>query len=221
MHGHRSGARSKAEIFVLEDERGAREMLSGVLTEAGYAVACFADSFAVLAAARARVPACLVLDVFVPGKSGLELLKVLHAEQFPAPILMISGLGSVAMAVSAIKHGAVDFIEKPLYALDIVARVQHAIETYGRRKAAGEAACEPVQFPGGKLLSRREREVVAQLVSGASTKEAARALGINPRTVEDHRSSIMKKLGARNSADLIRVVMSGAGHSAGGPAEKD
>jgi FixJ family two-component response regulator len=117
------------------------------------------------------------LALVIPGKSSLERLKVLRAEQFPAPILMISGLGSVAMAVSAIKHGAVDFIEKPLYALDIVARVQHAIETYGRRKDAGEAGPRAGAVSGGQLLSRREREVVAQLVSGGSTRKLPGHLG--------------------------------------------
>jgi hypothetical protein len=104
------------------------------------------------------------LALVIPGKSSLERLKVLRAEQFPAPILMISGLGSVAMAVSAIKHGAVDFIEKPLYALDIVARVQHAIETYGRRKDAGEAG------PRAGAVSRRAASQQARAGGRGATR---------------------------------------------------
>ena len=210
MHGRGPGVKSRSEVFVLEDDRDVREMLSGALTEAGHDVLCFADSCALLALARERIPACILLDVFVPGRSGLELLGELHREQYPAPVLMISGLSDVATAVASIKLGAVDFIEKPLRGPEIVTRVNVAIETQARRQGEGPPCLGSLHFPGGQPLSKREREVLEQLVAGASTKEAARALGISPRTVEDHRSRIISKVGARNSADLIRIVMAQA-----------
>src|SRR5580698_45448 len=169
---------SRGEIFVVDDDPAVRETLSLVLSAGGYEVICFADGAALLAVARSRTPACILLDVHIPGKSGLDILRELHGEDYPAPIFMISGQGDIAMAVSAIKNGALDFIEKP--------------------------------FPGREPLTRREREVLEQFTSGASNKEAGRTLGISPRTIEDHRANIMKKLGAKNAADLVRIVMTAA-----------
>ena len=97
---------------------------------------CFADGAALLAVARTRTPACILLDVHIPGKSGLDILKELHGEDYPAPIFMISGQGDISMAVSAIKNGALDFIEKPFRGSEIVARLDEAIGAYaaGRRR---------------------------------------------------------------------------------------
>jgi FixJ family two-component response regulator len=112
------------------------------------------------------------------------------------------------MAVSAIKNGALDFIEKPFRGSDIVHRLDEAIGAYARRQADNSASrVASLHFPGREPLTRREREVLEQFTSGASNKEAGRQLGISPRTIEDHRANIMKKLGARNAADLIRIVM--------------
>src|ERR1700742_4956265 len=103
---------SRGEIFVVDDDPAVRATLSVVLTAGGYEVVCFADGAALLAVARNRTPACILLDVNIPGKSGLDILKELHGEDYPAPIFIISGQGDIAMAVSAIKNGAMDFIEK-------------------------------------------------------------------------------------------------------------
>src|SRR5467141_2059697 len=103
----------RGEIFVVDDDPAIREILSMVLAEGGYKVICFADGAALLAVARTRCPSCILLDVHIPGKSGLDILKELHGEDYPAPIFMISGQGDIAMAVSAIKSGALDFIESP------------------------------------------------------------------------------------------------------------
>jgi FixJ family two-component response regulator len=179
-----------------------------VLTAGGYQVICFADGAALLSVARTRTPSCILLDVHIPGKSGLDILKELHGEEYPAPIFMISGQGDIAMAVSAIKSGALDFIEKPFRGSEIVARLDEAIEAYARRQAENAASrIATLHFPGREPLTRREREVLEQFTSGASNKEAGRHLGISPRTIEDHRANIMKKLGARNAADLVRIVM--------------
>jgi FixJ family two-component response regulator len=199
---------SRGEIFVVDDDPAVRETLSMVLSAAGYRVICFADGAALLAVARTRSPSCILLDVHIPGKSGLDILKELHGEDYPAPIFMISGQGDIAMAVSAIRSGALDFIEKPFRGSDIVARLDEAIGAYTRRQAEDSAAkIASLHFPGREPLTRREREVLEQFASGSSNKEAGRRLGISPRTIEDHRANIMKKLGARNAADLIRIVM--------------
>ena len=200
---------SRGEIFVVDDDPAVRETLSVVLSAGGYEVICFADGAALLAVARSRTPSCILLDVHIPGKSGLDILKELHGEDYPAPIFMISGQGDIAMAVSSIKSGALDFIEKPFRGSELVARLNEAIDAYARRKSDNAAASkiQALHFPGREPLTRREREVLEQFTAGASNKEAGRHLGISPRTIEDHRANIMKKLGARNAADLIRIVM--------------
>jgi FixJ family two-component response regulator len=199
---------SRGEIFVVDDDPAVRETLSMVLSGAGYQVICFADGAALLAMARTRTPSCILLDVHIPGKSGLDILKELHGEDYPAPIFMISGQGDIAMAVSAIKNGALDFIEKPFRGSEIVSRLDEAIAAYARRQAEDATLkVASLHFPGRGPLTRREREVLELFASGSSNKEAGRHLGISPRTIEDHRANIMKKLGARNAADLIRIVM--------------
>jgi len=202
-------AHSRGEIFVVDDDPAVRDTLSMVLSAGGYQVICFADGAALLAVARTRTPSCILLDVHIPGKSGLDILKELHGEDYPAPIFMISGQGDISMAVSAIKSGALDFIEKPFRGSEIVARLDEAIEAYARRQAESNSASRiaTMHFPGREPLTRREREVLEQFTAGASNKEAGRHLGISPRTIEDHRANIMKKLGARNAADLVRIVM--------------
>jgi FixJ family two-component response regulator len=205
---------SRGEIFVVDDDPAVRETLSMVLSAGGYEVICFADGAALLAVARTRTPACVLLDVHIPGKSGLDILKELHGEDYPAPIFMISGQGDIAMAVSSIKGGALDFIEKPFRGSEIVARLNEAIDAYARRKSDNAASkIQALHLPGREPLTRREREVLEQFTAGASNKEAGRQLGISPRTIEDHRANIMKKLGARNAADLVRIVMTAARNS--------
>jgi FixJ family two-component response regulator len=201
---------ARGEIFVVDDDPAVRDTLSMVLTTGGYQVICFADGAALLAVARSRTPAAILLDVHIPGKSGLDILKELHGEDYPAPIFMISGKGDIAMAVSAIKSGALDFIEKPFRGNELVMRLNEAIDAYVRRKAGSGTRIETLHFPGREPLTRREREVLEQFTAGASNKEAGRQLGISPRTIEDHRANIMKKLGARNAADLVRIVMTAA-----------
>src|ERR1700757_3095132 len=134
---------SRGEIFVVDDDPAVRETLSMVLSAAGYEVICFADGAALLAMARNRTPACILLDVHIPGKSGLDILKELHGEDYPAPIFMISGQGDIAMAVSAIKSGAIDFIEKPFRGNEIVTRVKEAVEAYMRRQRESSSNVTP------------------------------------------------------------------------------
>jgi FixJ family two-component response regulator len=197
-----------AEIFVVDDDPAVRQTVTAVFGAAGYQVTCFADGAALLAAARAKTPACIILDVHIPGRSGLDVLKELNADDYPAPIFVMSGQGDIAMAVDAIRHGALDFIEKPFRGSVVVGKVREAIEAMAQRRTDPEqATVANLHFPGREPLTRREREVLAELTAGASNKEAARRLGIGPRTVEYHRARLMEKLGAKNAADLVRIVM--------------
>lgn len=193
-------------IFVVDDDPAVRDALSVVLGMEGYDVAGFSDGGTFLDACRGADPACVILDVHMPGRSGLDVLKELNAGHFAAPVFIISGQGDIPMAVDAIKHGALDFIEKPFDATTVVTRVQEAIAATERRAAqAGDGAA--FTYPGSELLTPRERDVLRQIAAGASNKEAGRHLGISPRTIEVHRARIMEKLGARNAADLVRIVL--------------
>lgn len=192
-------------IYVVDDDPAVRDALNVVLAREGYAVTGFADGPSFLSAATAAPPSCIILDVHMPGRSGLDVLKELNAQHFPAPIFIISGQGDIPMAVDAIKHGAFDFIEKPFDGDTVVTRVREAIEASSRR--TGDADGLASAFPGTELLTPREREVLQQIAAGASNKEAGRHLGISPRTIEVHRARIMEKLGARNAADLVRIVL--------------
>jgi FixJ family two-component response regulator len=196
------------EIFVVDDDPEVRKTLSVVLSAEGFEVVCFADGVSLLTVARERSPVCIFLDVHIPGGSGLDILKELNAENYSAPIFMISGQGDIAMAVEAIKHGALDFIEKPFHGREVITRVQEAVAAFANRQAGGiDLNVSSLHFPGREPLTRREREILALLAAGASNKEAGRKLGISPRTIEYHRANVMKKLDAKNANDLLRIVL--------------
>lgn len=198
----------EAMIYIVDDDPAVRDALSVVFELEGFKVLTYDTGDAFLEAARKQEPACVVLDVHMPGRSGLDILRALNAEQYPAPIFIISGQGDIPMAVAAIKQGAFDFIEKPFDADTVVQRVREALDAADRARDGGKAAVD-INFPGRELLTPREYEVLTQITAGASNKEAGRHLGISPRTIEVHRARIMEKLGARNAADLVRIVLTG------------
>ncbi|MGA8817327.1 MAG: response regulator [Xanthobacteraceae bacterium] len=195
-----------SEIFVVDDDYDMREALTAVFDNAGYRVREFADGGAFLRIARSELPACVLLDICMPESSGLEVLRELDAKSYPAPVLILSGQGDVFNVVRAIKYGAFDFIEKRFDGDAILSRVTAAIDDWTRTQGRKHSSCSP-SYRGCDRLTPREREVLSQITAAASNKEAARNLGISPRTVEIHRSHIMQKLGAKNSVDLIRIVM--------------
>lgn len=197
------------EIFIVDDDPSVRDALAVVLSLEGFHVTCFSEGSAFLTTAQLRAPACIILDVHMPGRSGLDILKELNVAHYSAPIFIISGQGDIPMAVDAIKNGAFDFIEKPFDADTVVSRVRSAIAAKAKLAVDGTASkVVPDNFVGNDLLTPRERDVLVQIAAGASNKEAGRALGISPRTIEVHRARIMEKLGARNAADLVRIVLS-------------
>jgi two-component system response regulator FixJ len=200
-------------IHIVDDDPAIRDALSLVFDMEGYAVDTFDNGDAFLDAVGSTTPNCVILDVHMPGQSGIEILRRLHGTGFAVPVFVISGQGDIPMAVEAIKQGAHDFIEKPFDADTVVTRVRDAI-------AAVETAAAPPEhpagaFPGAETLTPREREVLKEITAGASNKEAGRTLGISPRTIEVHRARIMEKIGARNAADLVRIVLSREGPAGG------
>ena len=199
-------ATSRGDIFVVDDDIATREALSGALVAAGYEVICFADGAALLSELRCRIPVCIFLEVRMPERSGLDLLKRLGDENCPAPIFVTSANGDIATAVEAVRSGAVDFIEKPVRGEDVVARMEAAIEELAQ--SGDELPDIAMHLPGCEPFTRREREVLARIAVGETNKEAARKLGLSSRTVEGYRASIMRKVGARNAAELLRRVLS-------------
>ncbi|MGO9134357.1 MAG: response regulator transcription factor [Methylovirgula sp.] len=202
-----------SEIFIADDDPSVREALSLVFRIEGYQVTCFSETASLYAAAHTRVPSCILLDVDMPERSGLDLLKELKGYDYPAPIIMISGKAQITMAVDAIKHGALDFIEKPFDPEVVALRVRRAVEgSAWRHDRDIEYNALPMRFPGAELLTRRECEVLARIAAGETSKAAGRHLGISLRTVDVHRARLMQKLHARNAADLMRIVLTEAHH---------
>jgi len=200
-----------SEIFIVDDDPSVGAALAVVLSGEGYQVTSFVEGEAFLNAARARTPECVLLDVHLPGCSGLDVLRRLDAQHYPAPILIISGRGDIPTAVDAIRNGALDFIEKPFDPAALVTRVRDAIDAW--QNVNREDGLLVHEFPGHERLTARERDVLERIARGASNKEAGRELGISPRTIEVHRARIMEKLAAKNAADLMRIVLRGGrGH---------
>ena len=195
------------EIFVVDDDPTVHDVLSVALTLDGHRVVSFSDGNSFLAAASTQRPACVLLDINMPDRSGLDILKEIDAKKYPAPILMISGRGDVPAVVDAIKSGALDFIEKPFEIGAVVGRVHEAM-TVGFRSLDEAISLLDRQFAGHDLLTPREYQVLTHIAGGASNKEVGRNLGISMRTVEVHRAHIMEKLNAKNAADLVRIVLS-------------
>jgi FixJ family two-component response regulator len=195
------------DLFIVDGDEKMRDALSVVFTLAGYRVTGFADAQSFLAATRNRTPVCVLLDLHLPDKPGDAILKELNPHSYPAPVFIVTGDDDVGSAVEAVRGGAFDYLVKPLDARSIVTRVGGAIAAFRKR-----AHADGDDFSDHSLLTPREREVLAQIAEGASNKEVGRRLGISPRTVEVHRARIMEKIGARNAADLVRIVLS-SGHT--------
>jgi FixJ family two-component response regulator len=199
-------------VLVVDDDSAVRETLRLILEGAGFAVQTFADGAAFIEYSRQTRPALVLLDVYMPEKSGLDVLRELPARGYPAPILMMSGRGEIQLAITAIKIGAFDFIEKPFRGAELIAKVSASLSSFSPEKSESVApAPAATGLPGWDALTRRERDALAEFVEGASNKEAARKLGLSPRTVEEHRANIMRKLGARNTADLVRITLTNRG----------
>jgi two-component system, LuxR family, response regulator FixJ len=197
------------EIFLADDDANLCDLLSLKLGDAGFRTTTFTKVAAFLDAARRRTPACVILDVFMPERSGIDLVNDISGRKYPAPIIVMTARATVPMAVEAVKYGAFDMIEKPFHPDDFVERIRGAIDRW--RKSAKEnlsSAPLSMDFPGAQRLTSREKDVLAEITAASSNKEAGRHLGLSPRTIEVHRAHIMMKLGVKNTADLVRFVLS-------------
>jgi FixJ family two-component response regulator len=191
-------------VYIVDDDAAVRDSLSLMLGLGGYATALFADAEALLAAWREDWAGCVVADLRLPGKSGLELQAELRARGAALPVIIMTAHGDVPSARTAFQAHAIDFLEKPFDHAQLRAAIDTAFSREGSRiERDGDAA---------KLaaLTVREREVLEHAAKGLHAKEIAAALGISPRTVEVHKSRLMEKLGARNLAELVRFAL-GAG----------
>jgi FixJ family two-component response regulator len=194
------------EIFILDDEADVRETLCTILDAGGYKGVCFADETSLLEAIRRRCPAGVLLDVNLPGRSGLDILKDLTV--YHVPILMMSGQGDIPTAVTAIKDGAIDFIQKPFKSKEVLDRLGRIVAGFSRdRGSALQRKISSMNFPGREPLTPRERDVLQLVATGSSNKSVGETLGISYRTVEEHRSNIMHKLGVKNVAELLIAVL--------------
>jgi two-component system response regulator FixJ len=187
-------------IYVVDDDEPVRDSLAVLLEAEGFAVCACASAEALRKAVPLASQGCVLLDVRMPGEDGLSLLAWLSGQPDGLPVIMITGHGDVAMAVRAMKQGAIDFIEKPFVPDELLAAVRAAI---GRQVLP----IAPAANGALPLLTPREREVLEQLVIGRSNKLIGRALGISPRTVEIHRARLMEKMQADSLPQLVRMAL--------------
>ena len=192
------------DIYVVEDDADVRRVLTLLLSRAGYHVGCFADGPSLLDGIRWKLPACILLDIYLPGLSGIEILERLRDNGIPAPVVVVSGNQDIRKVVEALKLGALDYVEKPFSGEELLMRVEAAIRVSSTTEEPLEI---PTHLPGSGKLTRREREVLEHTVQGKSARQSAAALGLSPRTIESHRAKLLRKTGARNLPELVLKVV--------------
>lgn len=189
-------------VYVLDDDEGIRLALSSLLRSVGLRVETFESSQAFLAFPKQETPSCLVLDVRLRGESGLAFQEELAKSNLRMPIVFMTGHGDIAMTVKAMKAGAIDFLAKPFRDQDMLDAVSSALARDAERLRAEQSIaslCEAYE-----LLTPREREVMEYVVAGMLNKQIASALNLSEITVKIHRGQVMRKMGARSVADLVR-----------------
>jgi two-component system, LuxR family, response regulator FixJ len=192
-------------VFVVDDDPGTRDSLRWLLQSVGLRVHTLATAEEFLNTYEAAQPGCLVLDVRMPGMSGLNLQETLVARNITLPVIIITGYAEVPTAVRALKTGAIDFIEKPFNDDVLLDRVRHAIEVDRQERSARDQRAQAEKRFA--QLTPREREVMQLVVVGKANKVIAGELGLSPKTVEVHRASVMSKMDADSVAELVRLAM--------------
>jgi two-component system response regulator FixJ len=191
-------------VFVIDDDAAVRSSLALLLKSMSLTVATFESATEFLQKLQPDACGCLVLDIRMPGMSGIELQQQLKQRGYPLPIIFITGHGDVSMAVHAMREGAIDFIEKPFRDQELLDRIYQALEVdRARRRADDEAVHIRERFAG---LTPREHEVMLRIARGQANKVIAIELGLSERTVEIHRAKVMHKTGARSLAELVGMA---------------
>jgi two-component system response regulator FixJ len=195
----------KTVIHVVDDDSAMRDSLAFLLDVNGFAPKAYESANAFLSGAAIELPTCVVSDIRMPGLNGIELVRELKGRGTTCPVILITGHGDVALAVEAMKAGAVDFIEKPFDDEVLIGAIRAALvahsATHGDNAARKEAEARLSE------LSPRERDVLQGLVAGKINKVIAHELSISPRTVEVYRANLMAKTGARSMSELMRIAL--------------
>jgi two-component system response regulator FixJ len=194
-----------ASVFIVDDDDAVRSSLRLLLKSVGLPAIAYASASEFLSAWQAEQPGCVVLDVRMPGMSGIELQHELNRRGAIMPVIFISGHADIPMAVEAIQHGAFDFLQKPFRDQDLIDRVQRALATDAQNR--GELAKREVIRERFDSLTPREREVLTLVTQGKANKVMAGDLGVSQRTVEIHRARVMEKMGAASLAQLVRMML--------------
>jgi FixJ family two-component response regulator len=195
----------RSTVFVVDDDDAVRRALTRLIRSAGYCVESFGSAIEFLESRPySHSCACLVLDVGLPGLSGLELQSEMNAANRPLPIIFITGRGDIAMTVRAMKAGATDFLAKPVSDCDLLRAIENAL-LQSSQVLSNRVELDRIH---GRMarLTQREREVLALLVEGHLNKQVACELGVGEKTIKVHRARVMEKMEARSLVDLVRCI---------------
>jgi RNA polymerase sigma factor (sigma-70 family) len=195
----------EATVFVVDDDRAMRDSLRWLIESIGMRVLAYESATDFLREYDPERPGCLILDVRMPGMSGLELHERLKRYEMTVPVIFITGHGDVPMAVRAMKAGAVDFISKPFHDQTLLDRVQQAVERDRQNRLKRAERLEI--YARWTKLTPREREVMEMVIAGHSNKSIASRLGVSSKTVEAHRAKFMEKMRANSLPDLMRLTL--------------